>query len=192
MSLQETLNSAVVAAIVGALTGAIASGIVASIVAKKTTLKQIEIENREREERLLTDAYRALLLGREIVLWIKEKQLGNDTEFKRKAEGVREFLNYFKLTDVSPPPDPTHDKGAAATDFVNSLVGRFQISNPRAAAALLLAWNVMLTHGGVVSGDDSVITDLADKAGLPPRDHDELLVIYLERLMEQAEQSLTD
>ena len=102
MSLTETLNSAVVAAIVGALTGAIASGIVASIVANKT-LKQKEKERqKERMESELTETYRALLFGREVVFWMSQKAAGNQDEFVRRTQGVNDYLNQFGLIGVTP------------------------------------------------------------------------------------------
>lgn len=181
--MKSTIESAVVAAVVGAVVGAICSGIVSSIVSKRTTIRLNEIQ---REQQLANDAYRALLLAREIRFWIETKAGNDHSSFERRAQSIRGYLVHFQMPDVEIPPDPTLDQGAAAVTFVNTVTGRLEMSNTRATAALLLGWNGLLFE----DPDVPKLDEYAQKAGFPPRSNNEKTLEYLQRLMDKAEELL--
>ena len=186
--LVRLLNSAVVAAVVGALVGGLASWLVASYAVEKALETRREEERREREQIMETDAYTALLFGRDIVFLIHHKRNGDELAYERAVQGIREYLKHFQLIDVGVPSDPTADDGAALLGFVNTVAGRLQISNHRAAAGLLLAWNGLLTSLNIDQGNPPMIHEYAEAAGFPPWDNGEVIRDYLTRLENRAEE----
>lgn len=179
------LDNAVVAAVVGALVGGLAAWLVSRYTVKKSLTAAREEEGKRKEQKMELDSYTALLFGRDIIFLLKYKRDGDEFAFERTIQGVREYLRHFQLINVSVPSDPTADGGAALTDFVNNVVGRLEVSNQRAAAALLLAWNGILM---IDEGDPSMVHEYAQAAGFPPWNTGEKMRDYLTRLESRAQE----